>query len=41
MFQWSAQLPLSPLPLTSVDVQMALAAQDSIGWDNFFEGRLA
>jgi hypothetical protein len=39
--QWSAQLPFTPIPLLTEDTQAAVAAQDDIGWDNFFEGRVA
>ena len=33
--------PITPIPSLSADTQAALAIQDDIGWENFFEGCIA
>jgi hypothetical protein len=34
-------LPMLPIQTDSVVLQDAIQHQDAIGWDNFFEGRIA
>jgi hypothetical protein len=39
--QWSGNLLMTPIETTTYGLQDALTLQDEIGWDNFFEGRIA
>jgi hypothetical protein len=41
LVQWADNLPMLPIQTDSVVLQDAIQHQDDIGWDNFFEGRIA